>query len=175
MIVALVVLFAIVLLNAKGLLPSSIFAPLANRIRLPFGRSASVAHFTRFTADLLEAGVKLSDALRIAGFTVPRLQIQRAAWRLANDIDSTGEFSQRAYARQLTASVAYALAADLPPESRVRLLREISSAHADRLRINLSWASGTIEPVAIFVVGLIVVGTVIGLFLPLAKLIEGLA
>jgi type II secretory pathway component PulF len=101
--------------------------------------------------------------------------MRRAAWQLANDIESTGGFSQSIYQRPLTASVTYALAADLEPESRVRLLREISNAHADRTRIKLSWATGIVEPIGIFVVGLVVGWVVIGLFLPLVKLVEGLS
>jgi type II secretory pathway component PulF len=122
----------------------------------------------------MESGVGIPDALRIAGFAVNRPRMQQAAWSLANELESTGRFSQRACERHLTASVAYALAADLSTESRVQLLREISNSHADRTRINLSWASGIVEPIAILVVGLVVGLTVIGLFLPLVKLVEGL-
>jgi type IV pilus assembly protein PilC len=172
---ALFVLLAIVILNANRLLPTSVSAWLSKRLRLPFGRRTAIARFARFTADLLEAGVGIPDALRIAGFAVNRWRMQQAAWRLANDIESTGGFSRRTYERPLTASVAYALDADLTMESRVRLLREISNAHADRTRINLSWASGIVEPIAIFVVGIVVGLTVIGLFLPLVKLVEGLS
>lgn len=174
-IAALAGLLAIVLLNGNRLLPSSAFNWLTSRIHLPFGRRTSVARFARFTADLLEAGVGLPDALRIAAFTINRLRIRRSAWQLATDIEATGGFSQRAYRRPLTASVAYALAADLPTESRVRLLREISNSHADRTSINLSWASGVVEPIAILAVGIVVGLTVIGLFLPLVKLVEGLS
>ena len=70
--------------------------------RAPFGRRTAVARFARFMADLLEAGVSVPDALRIAGFTVNQSRMQRAAWRLANDIESTGGFSQAAYQRPLT-------------------------------------------------------------------------
>jgi type IV pilus assembly protein PilC len=156
------------------LLPVWAFNWPTKRVRLPFGRRTSIARFARFTADLIESGVGLPDALRIAGFTVHRSQMQRAAWRLANELESTDRFSQRDFERPLTASVAYALAADMPTESRVRLLREISNSHADRTNINLSWASGIVEPIAIFAVGLVVGLTVMGLFLPLVKLVEGL-
>lgn len=172
---ALLLLLLVTVLHANRWLPQSAFSWLTNRLRLPFGRRTSIARFSRFTADLLEGGVNMPDALRIAGFTVNRLRIRQAAWRLANDIQLTGGFTPGAYQRPLTASVAGALAADVPPKSRVRLLREISNSHADRTRINLSWASGIIEPVAIFVVGILVGLTVIGLFLPLVMLVEGLS
>jgi type II secretory pathway component PulF len=57
----------------------------------------------------------------------------------------------------------------------VRLLREISSCHADRIRTGLSWTSGIIEPIAILVVGCAVGFTVLALFIPLVKLVEGLS
>jgi type II secretory pathway component PulF len=175
LLVVLFLLLGVVLLNANRLLPNSVAAWFTNRLHLPFGRRTAVARFARYSADLLEAGVGIPDALRIAGFTVNRLKMKQAAWQMANDIDTTGGFSRGTYERPLTASVAYALAADMTTESRVRLLREISNAHADRTRINLSWASGIVEPIAILVVGIVVGLTVIGLFLPLVKLIEGLS
>jgi type II secretory pathway component PulF len=58
--------------------------------------------------------------------------------------------------------------------SRIRLLREISACHAERGRLRLSWASGIIEPITICIVGIVVGLTVLALFLPLVKLIEGL-
>jgi type II secretory pathway component PulF len=174
-VVALALVLAIVVLKANRLLPARTFGWLTNRVSLPFGRRTSIARFVRFTADLIESGVGLPDALRIAGFAVNRSPMQQAAWRLAKELESTGRFSQRAYERPLTASFTYALAADLPTESRVRLLREISNSHADRTSINLSWASGIVEPIAIFAVGLVIGLTVIGLFLPLVKLVEGLS
>lgn len=174
-IILLFAVFALSLLNVNRWLVPAFSQRLAARFRLPFGRRTVVARFTRFVADLLDAGVSLPDALRIAGFTLHRSPMQQAAWRLANDLERTGEFSPRAYRRPLTAAVCYALAADLPTASRVQLLREISGAHADRVRLRLSWAGGTIEPVAILVVGAVVGWTVIALFLPLVKLIDGLS
>jgi type II secretory pathway component PulF len=175
LIVLLLALFALLLLNANRLLPSTAFAWLGDRIRPPFGRRTAIARFARFTADLLEAGVGPPDALRIAGFTSDQSRMRQAAWRMANDMESNRGIAQGAYDRPLTASIAYALTSNLRPASRVRLLREISSAHGERVRIGLSWASGIVEPVAICLVGVAVGLTVLGLFLPLVKLVEGLS
>ena len=71
-------------------------------------------------------------------------------------------------------SVLHALHTDMPIASRIRLLREISICHTERVRIRLSWAHGIVEPVTIIVVGLIVGGIVVALFLPLIWLINGL-
>ena len=174
-IVLLAVLFALLVLKANRLLPEAAFAWLGDRFRPPFGRRTAVARFARFMADLLEAGVSVPDALRVAGFTASQPRMRRAAWRLANDIESRGEFSQRAYHRALTATVAYALATDTPPTSRVRLLREISDCQAERVRVGLSWTTGIVEPLAICAVGFAVGLTVLALFIPLVKLVEGLS
>jgi type II secretory pathway component PulF len=63
----------------------------------------------------------------------------------------------------------------MSPAVRVRLLREISTCHAERVRAGRSWTSGIIEPIAICVVGLVVGWTVLALFLPLVSLIRGLS
>ena len=95
-ILALVLVLAIVLLKANRLLPTWAFGWLTERIRLPFNRRTSIARFVRFAADLIESGVGLPNAVRIAGFAVNRSRMQQAAWRLANELESTGGFSQRA-------------------------------------------------------------------------------
>lgn len=141
----------------------------------PFTRRATLARFSRFLADLLEAGIATPDALRLAGYTVEQWRTRHAAWQLANDLEATGSFSTQAYCRPLSAAVVHALTPGTPASARLRLLRELSSCHAERLRVGLSWTSGILEPVAIALVGLIVGLTVIGLFLPLVRLVEGLS
>jgi type IV pilus assembly protein PilC len=101
--------------------------------------------------------------------------MKRAAWAMANDIEATGKFAQQYFWRPLTATVVYALGVEAPVASRIRLLREISSCHAERVRVGLSWTVGVVEPLAIVVVGVAVGWTVIALFLPLVRLINGLS
>jgi type IV pilus assembly protein PilC len=174
-IILLALLFGLLVLHANRLLPEPAFAWLGGWLGAPFKRRTTIARFSRFMADLLEADVSMANALRIAGFTVNQPRVREAAWQLANDIESTGGFSQVAYQRPLTATVALALAADTSLASRVRLLREISNCHAERVRIGLSWSSGIVEPAAICVVGIAVGCAVLGLFLPLVSLIERLS
>jgi type II secretory pathway component PulF len=168
-------MLVVLLLNANRLIPKPIVAWLSDWIRPPFGRRASVARFARFLADLLEADVELPDALRIAGHSIQRARMQRAAWRLANEIERDKGQSSRVFERPLSASVYQAISADMTTAARVHLLREISSAHADRVRIGLSWTSGLIEPAAIVLVGFVIGAIVLGLFLPLVRLVEGLS
>jgi len=148
---------------------------LGNPLRAIFGRPTAIARFARFTADLLEAGLPIPDALRIAGFTTNRVAMQRAAWRLANDMES-GVFAAGQFERPpVTATILYALSSEMPVASRIRLLRQVGDANAERTRVRLSWTRGIIEPLAICVIGLVVAMVVLGLFLPLVNLINGLS
>jgi type II secretory pathway component PulF len=171
---ALGVVSLLLVLNANRLLPASGLAWIGEHVRLPFGRRAAVARFARFTADLLEAGVSMPDSLRIAGFTVHQSRMQRAAWQLASDLESTGGLSQRADRRALTSTLSFALAPEMQPESRIRLLREVSNCQAERVRLGMSWTTGIVEPLAIGAVGLVVGCTVLALFLPLVTLVNAL-
>jgi type IV pilus assembly protein PilC len=143
--------------------------------RLPPARSTALARFSRFTADLLEAGLTLPDAVQIAGFSSSRRRLRTAASRAARALASADKESLAIEGRPLTASVLHALAASMPTASRIRLLKEISQSYADRARSRLSWTRGIVEPIAIIVIGLLVAIIVLSLFLPLVKLVEGLS
>lgn len=174
-IASLLVVVLVLVLNASRLFPPSVFAWMGDRFRAPFSRRTSIARFASFTADLLEAGVNMPDALRIAGFTVKRSQLQRAAWNLANRLDSKRDELDRDYQGPLTSSVWHALTANVPTATRIHLLRAIGTCHAERVRVGLSWTSGIVEPLAICLVGLSVGVIVLALFLPLVSLVEGLS
>lgn len=172
---ALLAAAAMFALNANWLLPRSTIAFLSDWIRPPFGQRAAIARLARFLADLLEAGLTTPEALRIAGHCVQRARMRRAAWSLANDLESGAARRRRDDFRPLSTSVWLALTADMSNEARVYLLREISSAQAERVRVGLSWANGIVEPAAIMLVGAVVGTVVLGLFIPLVKLVEGLS
>lgn len=172
---AVMAVLAFVLLNADRLIPRSVVAWLSDWVRPPFGRRAAVARFARYLADLLESGVRLPDALRIAGLCIQRRRMRSAAWKLARQIEREEPKYDRNYPRPLSATVCHAVCAKMPMPARVHLLREISTLHAERVRVGLSWSSGLVEPVAICVVGMVVGMIVIALFIPLVKLIEGLS
>lgn len=175
LIVAFIVGFGVLLSNAHHLRTSAAGAWLSDRFSTAIGRRNSIARFAQFTADLVEAGLQMPDALRIAGFTVNRSRLRRAAWNLSNDMDSGADYAPKTESTPLTATVVYAVRSEMPAETRVRLLREISACHAERARWALSWTNGLAEPFAICLVGLVVGVTVIALFQPLIKLVEGLS
>jgi type IV pilus assembly protein PilC len=169
------VLFAVVIaiaLNARRWMPESLRNWLGDYLPWPFGRSTSLARFTRFTADLLEAGMSIPDSLQIAG-TLINGRVGRAAQRLANAVKSGGK-QWLAPRKPMTTTILYALQSEIPTKSRVDLLREISLIYADRARSQLSWTRAIVEPVSIALIGVLVGGVVIALFLPLVVLVESL-
>ena len=165
-----------ILLRAGQLLPVSWRDRLSDRLGTPLGRSTAIARFSQFTADLLEAELDLANALRFASVATRSPRVQRAAWRLAHDLETgSGGSTQQPYRPFLTATVLYALQSDLPATTRIRLLREVSGCHADRARTQLSWTHGIIEPILVVLIGGLVGAIVIALFLPLISLIQGLS
>lgn len=173
--VALGILLVLLLLKANRYLPTKFLSAWGDWLRLPFGRRTALARFSRFLADLLEAGVSIPNSLRIAGFTVDQTRIRQSAWQLATDLEVAAGPLPSAARRALTSSVTLALGPEIKPESRIRMLREISECHAERVRIGTSWTTGLFEPLAICAVGFVVGCTVLGLFLPLVSLVEGLS
>ena len=163
------------LVALSRLLPARLQGWFGDRFGTPLGRTTAVARFAQFAADLLEAGLPAPSALRIAGYATSSMRLRRAAWRLAREIDRGPGLVLPRHREPLTQTVLHALQAEMPPEARVRLLREVSRCHAGRAALRLSWTGGLIEPIAICVVGVVVGGTVLALFMPLILLIEGLS
>jgi type IV pilus assembly protein PilC len=167
---------AFLLIVSAGILSIRSGGLAAHRIfgRFLIGRNAAVARLSQLTADLLDAGISTPDALHVAGFLTPRKHYRHALWRLAEEQKSNAGETTFSVPRRL-ATIAFALRADLPRQSRVRLLREITEANLERTRRRLSWTRGLIEPVSIILIGLMVGVVVISLFLPLLRLINGLS
>lgn len=142
--------------------------------RLLYGRTAAIARMSQFTADLLEAGLSVPDTLQVVGLLTRRKRFRHIFWRLAEEQLSTKRSLPQTAAPRRFGAVVYALRAELPTDSRVRLLREITEANLERTRRRLSWTRGFIEPVSIVVIGIVVGLVVISLFLPLIRLVDGL-
>lgn len=173
--VLLALAFALLFALIPSLFPHAFGARLADWWTGLWGRRPRIADFARFTADLLDAGLKLPDAVKIAGASTRRPRLESAAMDLARDIETGHPFGPVRYGEPLSSTVAFALGAQTSPESRSRLLKEISACHADRLRGRLSWSHGLLGPVAICVTGFLVGFVVLSLFLPLVTLINNLA
>ncbi len=163
------------LLQAIRLLPRPLRNWFGDRFGTPLGRATAFAQFSQSLADLLDAELPTSTALRIAGFAAQSPRLQRASWRLARDVDAGRPAEPAAYQSSITATVLYALRGQMPLAPRVHLIRQLGVAYAERADQWLSWTRGVIEPLAIVVIGMIVGFVVIALFLPLISLIQGLS
>jgi type II secretory pathway component PulF len=149
-------------------------ARVSNRFVALFGRTTAIARLSQFMADLLEAGLTVSDTLEVAGFLTNRRELRSAVWGLADDMQGIRGSAEQPGAPRKFAAICYALRAEMPTPSRVRLLRELSLANAEKVRLRLSWTRGLIEPVAILVIGCMVALVVFSLFIPLIELFNQL-
>jgi type IV pilus assembly protein PilC len=156
-------------------IPESIRSYVVDRVTAIFGRSTAVAQFTRFSAELLEAGLDVPRAIRIAASASRRPSLRTAGWQLAHALETDAAGIPYHSARRLTATAIHALRTPIPPSARVALLKELSLIYARRAERKLSWTRGIFEPLAIMVVGLIVGAVVLALFIPLIDLINNLS
>jgi type IV pilus assembly protein PilC len=140
-----------------------------------FGRSTSMARFAGSTADLLAGGIETPDALRIAGRTAKGGRLQRASQTLASLLESGDVAIAERWRGPVTATIFYAVTAELPMAARIRLLQEIANCYVDRARSQVSWNQGILGPLTIFIVGFVVALVALALFLPLIDLINNLA
>jgi type IV pilus assembly protein PilC len=99
---------AVAALNYRRIVPGSWRDGASRFFGSVFGRSTAIARFAGFTADLLDAGLSVPDALRVAGFTSRRPPLRRAGWQLANEIEAGRGGSRQAFERPLTATLLYA-------------------------------------------------------------------
>jgi type II secretory pathway component PulF len=174
-VIALVIVLALFVWWLAGFVPRAIREFVGDWFGTPLGRWTAIARFYQFLADLLEAELEPAHALRLAGYAAGSQRLKRATWRMASEIGAGGEVLPQPYQRTRTVTALHALRSDLPLASRVRLLREVSTGHAERARVLLSWTRGIIEPISILFIGLLVAWVVVALFLPLFSLIQGLA
>jgi hypothetical protein len=98
---------------------------------------------------------------------VPRLR--RAADKLAQQLSASEPVSINEYWRPLSASLVHALQAEMPAAARIGLLRELTVCRADQVRQRRLRTHFIMGPLAIGFVGLVVIVTVLGLFLPLVS------
>lgn len=135
----------------------------------------ALAIFSRTLAEALGAGFSLSCALRMAGKCSNLRWLRREADALAATAQSEWCLPEAA-AREahLPATVAYALRAGPSGAPSLPLLREVAELYAERVRNRLDWSTGFIPQFTILLVGIVVGGVVLALYLPLVTLINGL-
>ena len=140
-----------------------------------FGHSASLARFAIATADLLAGGVDLPDALRIAGRTAMGRRLRWASQHLAPLLESGDIAAAQRWRHPVSATVLYAVTAEMPTPARIRLLQGIADCYVDRARSRASWSQGMLGPLTIVIIGFVVAFVALSLFLPLIKLINNLS
>lgn len=122
---------------------------LAARLNIELRQGvASAGQLARDSADLLEAQLPIQEAMRYAGSSM-------------ND-------------RSIRPATAYAVRSDLPAESRVSLLRDLSACYTENSVKRASWVTGTVGPAATILIGIVIGFTVIALFAPLIQLVQAL-
>jgi type IV pilus assembly protein PilC len=163
------------LLRLVRLLPDSIAIWWSDRFGTLLGRSTAVARLATFSADLLEAGLEVPTALRVAGYCSQSPRLQRAAWRLARDAERNELLPHPELSTPLTHTVVLALRGPMHEAARIRVLRAVGQCHAERARTRLSWTHGLMEPLAICAIALVVGFIVVSLFLPMVRLVQGLS
>lgn len=131
--------------------------------------------FIRFLADLVDADVPISDALRISARNSSQAELRQEAEQLATRIDSRDqEICDLPYCGSLPHTVIHAIQLQSNPKAAALILREVSWIYAQQLRIRLAWVSKLAEPVMICSLGSVVGFYVFALFSPLLSLIQSI-
>lgn len=119
-------------------------------------RSLSNAKLSAQLANLLEAGLPISASVMLA--------------------DSDADISDAPTGRSLPAgAITYAAAGDFRTETRARLLRVFTVNSNEAVAGYEPWTPGMAGPLSVAALGFLVAFTMIALFMPLVKLIEGLS
>jgi type IV pilus assembly protein PilC len=148
---------------------------IADRFVAFCDRSTTISRFARFTADLLQGGLALPDAVRIAGRASRSSALSLASQRVALEI-SRGELHHMPRVpKPLTLTLLSALDSDFSPSARIALLETLADCYSDQAQSRFSWTHATVGPLTIFGVAFVVGFVVLTLFLPLFSLINALS
>jgi general secretion pathway protein F len=157
-----------------GRLPQDLRDRWSDRLAFRTWRAMPRARLSARIADLLDVGLGIADAVQVAGKALGNSRVGRAAAKLAADLRGQQREPQPAWDLSLSASLLHAVRADLPAPARTDLLRALNVNFVDQAGRNRSWKRWFAGPVAICLVGLMILFTVLALFLPLIKLVESL-
>jgi len=147
------------------------------RIKLPiFGVIAHkicLARFTRTLASLIRSGVPILEVLQIVSQTVGNVVMEKAIRTAATDIER-GESISAALGRHpvFPNMIIRMITAGEQTGKIDNMLERISDFLDEEIETTLSGLTALIEPILIVVLGVIVGGMVICMFLPIFKLSE---
>jgi len=136
----------------------------------------AMAGFALRLAELVEAGLSLGGAIRLAGSGSRRVALRRTTERLAYYAEQDPAVMEGSPpARALPTTLIYALeGASSDGKPNVRLLRELAQVYTHLVRSRYDWTTGMVSQFAIVVVGLVVGLVILALLLPLVALLNGL-
>jgi type IV pilus assembly protein PilC len=149
----------------------------SRRIKLPiFGVIAHkicLARFTRTLASLIRSGVPILEVLNIVSQTVGNVVMEKAIRTAATDIER-GESISAALGRHpvFPNMIIRMITAGEQTGKIDNMLERISDFLDEEIETTLSGLTALIEPILIVVLGVIVGGMVICMFLPIFKLSE---
>ncbi|MCU0784300.1 MAG: type II secretion system F family protein [Verrucomicrobia bacterium] len=149
----------------------------SRRIKLPiFGAIAHkicLARFTRTLASLIRSGVPILEVLQIVSQTVGNVVMEKAIKTAAGDIER-GESISGALAKHpvFPNMIIRMISAGEQTGKIDNMLERISDFLDEEIETTLSGLTSLIEPILIVVLGVIVGGMVICMFLPIFKLAD---
>ncbi|TWU28057.1 type II secretion system F family protein [Bythopirellula polymerisocia] len=136
---------------------------------------SALSIFARTMAEALGAGFSLSCSLRMAGQCSNQQWVRIEADRLAASAENDWCLSESATSEaRLPTTLSYALRAGPSGAPSLPLLREVAELYAERIRNRFDWSTGFMPQFMILLVGIVVFGVVMALYLPLVYLINGL-
>ncbi|WP_345802278.1 type II secretion system F family protein [Microbacterium sp. AZCO] len=150
------------------------------KLKLPiFGKVATkiaVARFARNLSMMLDAGVPIIQALSIVGQASNNWKIEGAVRDIQESIRQGRSFAgPLAKAEVFPAMVAQMVAVGEESGTLVEMLASIADFYEDEVETATSQLSATIEPLLIVIIGIVIGGMVISLYLPIFTLYGELA
>lgn len=140
------------------------------------GNLMGISRLIATTAELLDAGATVPQALQIGGIASQRLHLRQSSRILAMEIEAAGHHKiYSSVAHIFPPLLMHALGLSEHGTASVGLLRQLAKMYAERTRNRAMWMSSFINPIAILLIGFIVGFIVIALFMPLFSLVTVLS
>lgn len=149
----------------------------ANRIRLPvFGHIAHkicLSRFTRTFASLVRSGVPILEVLQIVSQTVGNVVMEKAIKIAALDIERGESISAALGKHPIFPNMIIRMVTAGEQTGKIdNMLERISDFLDEEIETILSGLTALIEPILIVVLGIVIGGMVICMFLPIFKMSE---
>src|SRR5258707_2139498 len=149
----------------------------ARRIKLPiFGSIAHkicLARFTRTLASLVRSGVPILEGFQIVSQTVGNVIMEKAIRTAATDIEQGDNISTALGRHPIFPNMIIRMITAAEQTGKIdNMLERISDFLDEEIETTLSGLTALIEPILIVVLGVIIGGMVICMFLPIFKMSE---